>query len=127
MRAVTIDDVGTIVDAEVSQLTQVAAILAEESLRPIGQMVLRAAFGTAMKRDDDEIRLCTQGLEHLLHLVQVEMFHRVLVMSESTNSDFLSLAVHYGIFHTTCNSGKGNPLFAQGLLGLLDARLSEVA
>ena len=127
MRAVAIDDVGTIVDTEMSQLAQVAAILAKEGLRPVGQMVLRAAFGTAMKRDDNKIRLCTQGLEHLLYLVQVEMLHRVLVMTEGTDTDFLSLAVHHRIFHTASHSGKGNPLFAQRLLGLLYARLSEVA
>ena len=55
MRPMPIDDIGTVVDTEVSQFTQGPAVLAKEGLRALRQVVLRASLCTSVKRDDHKV------------------------------------------------------------------------
>ena len=89
-------------------------------------MALRAAFGSAVERNDDKIAILYQCIDNASHHCEVGMLQRVAVVTEGTKSDFLSTTLNDAFLHTTLNAAEQDALLAQALLCALDARLSEV-
>ena len=86
MRAVSIDEVGTVVDAEVREGAQVAAVFAEELLGALGQVYLILAFGTAVEGDDEDVAGVAQVAQDGAHLGSVLMAVGVAVVAEGTKA-----------------------------------------
>ena len=64
VRAVAIDYVGTVVNAEMGEVAQVAAVLAKEGLLSVGQVIVGLALGATVKGDNDYIRFLAQVGEY---------------------------------------------------------------
>ena len=126
VRAVAIDDIGTVVYAEVCQLTQRTAVLAEERLCALRQMALRAPFGTAVEGDDDQVAAHHQVVDDASHDRQVGMLQRVAVVPEGAQPYLQTLALDDGTLHATGNAREEDALLAQHPLGGLDAHAAKV-
>ena len=55
MRSMTIDDVCSVVDAEMGELAKRASVFTQETLGTLRQMVFGTSFSTAMEGDNDDI------------------------------------------------------------------------
>ena len=59
-----IDNVGTVIDTEMCQTSQMAALLSVEGLHRVGQMLVFLSLGTAVERHDDDVGLFAQLAEY---------------------------------------------------------------
>lgn len=116
VRAVAIDDVGTVVDAEMGELAQRAAVLAKERLGAVGQVALGAAFCSAVEGYDDDVGLLLQVVKDALDDLQVGVFQRVAVMAEGAQPYPHALAGDDGRLYAPFDACKLNALFVQTLL-----------
>lgn len=64
---VSVNNVSTIVNAEMGKLTQTATVLAQEALCTLWQVVLRTTLGTSVEGDDDDVGLLLQIVEDALN------------------------------------------------------------
>ena len=89
MRSVTIDHIGTTIDAEMSQAAQMATLLMEESLHRVRQMAVTGTLGTAMKRYNHNIGVFYQMVNDAANRMQgaVCVLKRVGVMTEGTDTN----------------------------------------
>ena len=123
---VTINDVGTVVDTVVSQFAQRATVLAKESLSAVGQMVLGAPLGTAVERDDDDVRLLLEVVQNATDGVEVGVLQCVGIVAEGAEADAESLTLDDGGLGASLNAGKLDAFLAEHALSTEDALLAEV-
>ena len=64
---VSVNNVSTIVNAEMGKLTQTATVLAQEALCTLWQVVLRTTLGTSVEGDDDDVGFLLQIVEDALN------------------------------------------------------------
>ena len=126
--AVAIDDVGTVVDAEMGEPAQVAALLVEENLHRVGQVAAGGTLGTAVERDDDDVGATDEVVDDAAdgsHLA-VCVHQGVGVMPEGAEPYLQSLALNDGCLYAPLQSGILDALLLQDVLGRDDALLAEV-
>ena len=66
VRAVTVDDGRTIVDAEVREAAEVTPVLAEEGLGALWEMPFIAPLRASVKRHDDDVGMLFQSIQNSL-------------------------------------------------------------
>ena len=81
MRTVTINHVGTMVNAVVCQLAQCSTTLAQKALHAVGYMTLCRPLGSTVERNDDDVALLAQLFQQFTHFLQVEMTDRIAVVT----------------------------------------------
>ena len=86
MRAVSIDEVGAVVDTEVRERAQRATVLLKKNLCALRQMGLVASFGAAVERDNEDVAGVAQRADDGKRLGGVLMTIGVTVVTESTES-----------------------------------------
>lgn len=126
MRTVAIDNVGSMVYAEVCQLSDRAAILTQERLGAIGEMTLVAPLGTAVKRHDDDVARADQRVNDACHIVKIDMAHGVVIMTEGTESYLPPMTLHDSTLLPAGNASIEDALLVETALGGLDALQPEV-
>ena len=126
MRTVTIDNINAVVDAEMCEVAQSTAVLAEESLGALWQMSFVPALCSAVERDDDYIRFLLQLFDDALHKTEVGMLHSVTVMTESTDAVLHTIALNHSILSSAGNARELNALLVKTTLCRLDACLTKV-
>ena len=109
MRPVAIDDVGSVVNAEVGKRAQVATVFAQEELMSLGQMGVGTALGSTVEGHDEDVALRAQVVKNGLHGAEVVMMERIAVVAKGAEAIFHAVALD--------NGRAGAPLDA----GILDA------
>ena len=99
VRSMSIYYIGAMIYAEMRQLVQRSAILAQESLTALWQMTLRTSLGTAVERYDDQVATLGQIVDNATHHIEVGVLQRIAVVSEGAQTDFLALTLYKRTFY----------------------------
>lgn len=126
MRAVAIDDVGTVVYAEMSQLAQGTAVLTEEGLAALWQVALCAALSTTMEGYDHDVATLNQIVDDTSDSIEIGMLQGIAVMSEGAESDLQPLPLNDSTLCPACDAREEDTLFPENSFCRQDALLSEV-
>ena len=126
VRAVTIDYIGTVVDAKMSELAQVAAFFFKKNLFVVWQMFVFCSLCSAVKRNNYDVGFLSKVVDDAFRRFEIVMTESVWVVPEGAETELDAVALDNGTFGASRDSGKGNAVVAECGFGGCYACRTEV-